>query len=332
MEPGDESAYRCPAVYDQGQLGSCTANALAACFEFLEMEEGLEANWTPSRLFIYYNERDMEETVMTDSGAQLRDGVKSLNSTGVCHESEWPYIETKFTQRPTETCYVTARRDRVLQYRRVKQDLRHLKHVLATSRRPIAFGFSVYESFESSEVARTGQMPMPNVRTEKLLGGHAVCAVGYSDADSAFIVRNSWGESWGDHGYFLMPYKFIIDPDFASDFWVLDSAVVEQPAGLEQQTLTLTSPNSDSSWKSGMTMSILWESTGDVPAVTLQWAVNSWSGMMWSWQTIAESVPNSGSYSWIVPPNMPADTRYYLRLSSSTDTSVSVLSEYFALQ
>merc|ERR1711959_145473 len=223
---------RCPAVYDQGHLGSCTANALGACFQFLELEESVAASWVPSRLFIYYNERQMEGTVPTDSGAQIRDGVKSLNSKGVRPESDWPYIEAKFAQRPTDACYKTAKRDRVLRYRRVKQDLYHLKHVLATSKRPIAFGFSVYESFESPDVAKTGRMPMPDVSTERQLGGHAVCAVGYSDADSAFIVRNSWGASWGDNGYFLMPYKFITDPDFASDFWVLDTAIVDgdQPA------------------------------------------------------------------------------------------------------
>merc|ERR1711998_317379 len=231
---------KCPAVYNQGHLGSCTANALAACFQFAELDQNVAEPWMPSRLFIYYNERAMEGTVSNDSGAVIRDGVKSLNSVGVCPESEWPYDEAKFALRPPAACYDAARRDRVLRYRKVKQDLYDLKHCLETERKPIAFGFSVFESFESDAVAKTGRMPMPDVTSESLLGGHAVCAVGFSDAHEAFIVRNSWGAEWGESGYFYMPYKFIIDPDFASDFWVtLDDSATHR----QQPALTLSSPS-----------------------------------------------------------------------------------------
>merc|ERR1711871_5593 len=148
---------------------------------------------------------------------------KSLNKLGVCPESMWPYNVDRFTDKSDESCYKEARRDRALRYRKVAQDLSHLKHCLAAEQRPIVFGFSVYESFESDEVKQTGKMPMPDVSAERLLGGHAVCAVGYNDQAGCFIVRNSWGEDWGMDGYFLMPYQFITDPDFASDFWVIDT-------------------------------------------------------------------------------------------------------------
>src|SRR5437762_5153061 len=82
----------CPPVYDQGQLGSCTANAIGAAFEFEQMKQNHGAGFMPSRLFIYYNERVMEHTVDMDSGAQIRDGIKSVNKQGVCPEQMLPYI------------------------------------------------------------------------------------------------------------------------------------------------------------------------------------------------------------------------------------------------
>ena len=79
----------CPAVYDQGQLGSCTANAIAAGIEFDRLKQDLR-DFTPSRLFIYYNERAMEGSVESDAGASIRDGIKSVSKQGDCPESEWP--------------------------------------------------------------------------------------------------------------------------------------------------------------------------------------------------------------------------------------------------
>ena len=82
------------------------------------------------------------------------------------------------------------------------------------------FGFTVYESFESDAVAQTGNMPMPN-SAEQVIGGHAVLAVGYDNEDRVFIVRNSWGEGWGDAGYFYMPYAYLLDDNLADDLWTI---------------------------------------------------------------------------------------------------------------
>ncbi len=209
----------CPTVYDQGRLGSCTANAIACAYQYDEIKQTEIKIFTPSRLFIYYNERKMEGSIDTDSGAQIRDGIKSINNIGVCSEDDWAYDITKFTVCPDEKCYDNAKLHTSIEYKRVIQSLNQLKQCLIEGY-PFVFGFEVYSSFESPEVASTGMMPIPK-DGEELLGGHAICAVGYDDTKQVFIIRNSWGETWGDKGYFYMPYTYIIDTSKCSDFWTV---------------------------------------------------------------------------------------------------------------
>jgi C1A family cysteine protease len=207
-----------PPVYDQGHLGSCTANAIGASFEYEQVKQGLK-DFMPSRLFIYYNERAMEGTVDTDSGAMIRDGMKSVAKLGVCPETTWPYDIPKFTEKPPKQAYDEAGKHQALVYRRVIPSLHQLQGCLASGY-PFVFGFSVYESFMTEEVARTGKVPLPP-RGEQLIGGHAVLAVGYDDAIQSFIVRNSWGKGWGIKGYCTMPYGYLTDPQLARDFWAI---------------------------------------------------------------------------------------------------------------
>ena len=207
---------QCPKeVYDQGQLGSCTANAIAAALEFDQMKQALKT-FTASRLFIYYNERVMEGTVKSDSGAQIRDGIKSVGSLGACPETDWAYDIAKFAEKPPQPAFKDAPLGKALQYERVPQVLSQMKGCLAAGY-PFVFGFTVYESFESDAVAKSGVVPMP-APTEKVLGGHAVVAVGYDDSTQRFIVRNSWGPGWGQNGYFEMPYLYVTSSSLASDF------------------------------------------------------------------------------------------------------------------
>ncbi|HEY7157685.1 MAG TPA: C1 family peptidase [Gemmataceae bacterium] len=210
---------QCPPVYDQGQLGSCTGNGIAGAFEFDEIKQKLPHEFTPSRLFIYYNERVIEGTVDTDSGAQIRDGIKSVVKQGVCDEKDWPYDIAKFTKRPPATCFQNAEKHKVTSYQRLVQNLAQMKGCLASGY-PFVFGFTVYDSFESDEVAKNGQVPMP-APSESVLGGHCVMAVGYDDAQSRFIIRNSWGTKWGMKGYCTMPYSYLSQHDLSSDFWTI---------------------------------------------------------------------------------------------------------------
>jgi C1A family cysteine protease len=210
---------KCPLVYDQGQLGSCTGNAIAGAIQFERIRQELKPNFAPSRLFIYYNERVIERTVATDSGAQIRDGIKTVVKQGACPESDWPYDIDKFTDKPPAKAYADAAKHKVSSYSRLVPTANQLKGCLASGF-PFVFGFTVYESFESQEVAKTGMVPMPAAK-EKVLGGHAVLGVGYDEASQRFIVRNSWGKGWGQAGYFTMPYAYLTDSNLADDFWTV---------------------------------------------------------------------------------------------------------------
>jgi C1A family cysteine protease len=222
---------QCPTVYNQGQIGSCTANAIAGAIEFDRLKQQL-SDFTPSRLFIYYNERSMENTVATDSGAQIRDGVKSVSQLGVCPETEWPYVATpadpntnlwppgaKPAQKPSPTCYADALQHKAVTYESVSRDLAQFKGCLADGY-PFVLGFTVYSAFESPQVAQTGVLNLPT-SSEQVLGGHAVMAVGYDDVAQRFIIRNSWGTGWGLKGYFTMPYAYLLSQKLSSDFWTI---------------------------------------------------------------------------------------------------------------
>jgi C1A family cysteine protease len=211
----------CPPVYNQGQIGSCTANAIAGAVEFDRLKQK-SLDFTPSRLFLYWNERFLEgglAQTKQDSGAQIRDGIKCVAKQGDCPETEWPYNEAKFKTKPTTACYADALKYKAVLYARLNQSLLQLKQCLASGY-PFVFGFTVYESFESDAVASTGHAPMP-VKGESAIGGHAVDGVGYDDAKQWFIIRNSWGKKWGMSGYFTLPYAYVTDDNLAADFWTI---------------------------------------------------------------------------------------------------------------
>lgn len=195
-------------VLDQGQLGSCTANGIAGCINFIQ--KGFSA----SRLFIYYNERAIEGTIDQDSGANIRDGISSVVNQGICSEDIVPYDISQFTVKPSDGAYAMALKDVVTEYLALNT-LIDMKNCLASGF-VFTFGIDVYESFESEEVAATGIVPMPK-EGEQLLGGHCVKAVGYDNKLKHFICVNSWGNSWGASGYFFLPYAYM--EKYGSDAW-----------------------------------------------------------------------------------------------------------------
>ena len=204
-----------PPVFDQGQLGSCTANALCGIVGY-DLP-----GFIGSRLFVYYNERKLEQDIPDDNGAQLSDGVKTLKKCGVCSEMDWPYDISKFTQAPPKTAYINALKNKALKVKNINNDITSMKKALNHGY-PFVVGITIYESFESESVAKTGIVTMPTP-DENSLGGHAVVCVGYDDTKNLWIMRNSWGEGWGDGGYFYLPYEYLTNSDLASDLWCVTS-------------------------------------------------------------------------------------------------------------
>lgn len=220
-------------VYDQGHIGSCTANAIAAAIQFDRAKAGQAPSFTPSRLFIYYNERNMENTVRYDAGAYIRDGIKSAAKLGVCKETTWPYDDTAppnqdapfpdgapASTKPPKAAYAEAENFQVVSYMRLMRNLSQLRSCIAEGF-PFIFGFTVYESLWGEDGLPQATVPLPNLAREKVVGGHAVLAVGYDDAKQVFIVRNSWGPDVQDKGHFYMPYAYITDPGLCDDFWTI---------------------------------------------------------------------------------------------------------------
>lgn len=230
----------CPPIYDQGQLGSCTANAIAGAYQFDEIKNGIDAGLQPSRLFIYYVARSIEGTTAEDSGAMISDGINAVMNIGICPEfvpdpnprgiqgeSCWPYDIRHFATKPPGMCYAFAKYYHGIKSDQITQALTQFRAALNEGY-PITFGFTVYESFEDPAVADTGICPYPNVAREQILGGHAVLVVGYDDnfiingVKGAFLMRNSWGKNWGLGGYFWMPYAYAMS-NHAGDFWIITS-------------------------------------------------------------------------------------------------------------
>jgi len=206
-------------VYDQLHLNSCSANALAAALRFDEIKEGRSHLPEPSRLFIYFNERDREHVVNHNVPVSLRDGYHSLAHQGACPERLWPYHVRRFRRRPTPRCYTAAKRHMAIEYYRIRRAFSHLLGCLA-DHHPFVLGLAIHRSFLTRRVRRTGIVPVPG-RRDAFVGGHAVVAVGYLHARRLLIFRNSWGEDWGDRGYGYLPYDFLTSSALTWDFWTM---------------------------------------------------------------------------------------------------------------
>lgn len=206
-----------PPIQDQGDLGSCTAHATVAMLEHNTIEIG-QPLVPLSRLFAYYNARAVENSTASDSGAMLRDVISALAATGVCPETDWPYDPAQFAVTPPVQAYTDAASAKISVYARLN-GLNDMLVCLASGH-PFVFGFTVYDKFESDQVAQTGVLSLPG-NDESALGGHAVCAVGYDKDAGVLIVRNSWGPTWGQAGHFTMPFAYATNSNLADDFWAV---------------------------------------------------------------------------------------------------------------
>ena len=205
-------------IYDQGTLGSCVSNSVSASLRWILEREG-KGSFNPSRLFIYYNGRQIEGYLpVEDSGISIRGGFQSVNLNSVCGEDNWQYIPDNFSIKPPQGCYDAAKTHNQFKYLSVNQNENDLKKCL-TDGYPISFGLVLYESFMSTTVATTGKVTAPDTNKEQRCGGHCLTIIGYSDVSRMFTIVNSWSDKWGDKGYCYIPYDYITNSQLASDFW-----------------------------------------------------------------------------------------------------------------
>jgi C1A family cysteine protease len=200
-----------PKIYDQGQIGSCTANAFCACFKFLNAKKDFE----PSRLYVYYKERAMETSgQVTDSGAFVADGRKWANEHGVCAEYLWPYDVSKVNVAPPSQCDSDAYYHKSGPGYAIVDDKLNSVKACICSGEPVMMAFGVYASFQNVKSDGIAPVPSPNQyenyndTKDAFEGGHEVAIIGFDDAKQLLTVANSWGDSWGDYGFFYMPYAF----------------------------------------------------------------------------------------------------------------------------
>lgn len=219
-----------PPPYDQGHIGSCTANAAAAALEYYQRlynrrQKGVLSSKTPSRLFIYKHNRLLGGTRYGDTGSTIKDTMHALYRFGAPEEDErfrTEYDPADFERDYPNFVYAMADDysiDAWYNYDdlsnspdKILDDMkRHL-----TSGLPIVFGFTVFHN-SITNAAKDGMIKYPEP-SDTIAGGHAVLAVGYDDRKQALIIRNSWGVDWGDRGYGYLDYKYILN-QLAADFW-----------------------------------------------------------------------------------------------------------------
>jgi len=223
----------CSPVEDQGRLGSCTAQAGAGIIEYYE-RKSFHRHIESSRLFLYKVTRNLMK-MKGDTGAYLRSTIGAMVLFGVPPEEYWPYSDgpDDFDNEPPAFCYSFAQNFKTLRYYRHDPPsaspgsvLSRVKTYLSAGH-PAMFGFTVYSSIE--QASGTGRIPFPS-SLDKIEGGHAVVAAGYDDrmkvknkyggeeTSGAFLIRNSWGQGWGEAGYGWLPYDYL-RRGLAEDFW-----------------------------------------------------------------------------------------------------------------
>ena len=216
LDGGDlDLKNKMPGIYDQQNIGSSVANAVAAAYEYNQIQLDENHIFIPSRLFIYYNTREVENTTAYDAGAQIRNTIKSININGICSETKWNYDPQYFNIKPPDECYIQIP---PIKYYRILQDIKSLKGCLSHGV-PFILGFSVYDNFEKI-TKDNNTLSMPDA-ADAYLGGHSGLCVGYDDSEKVFIIRNSFGLEWGDQGHFNMKYEYLLNTNLCSDIWII---------------------------------------------------------------------------------------------------------------
>jgi C1A family cysteine protease len=207
LAPVVDFRAQCSPIENQGPYGSCTGQGTTGVIELLERRAG---DYTDkSRMFIYWWARYLDTgSVTEDKGATVRSALKAANKYGAPQESIWPYIQPNLYQKPTDPVMQDALQHTITAYYSIPDG--NLEQILQalSSGYPIVLAMDVFPEFESVPVMKTGIVPMPS-RGERSIGGHCIDLVGYDLSKNWVVGRNSWGEEWGDHGYFYLPFDYV---------------------------------------------------------------------------------------------------------------------------
>jgi C1A family cysteine protease len=228
----------CPPVLNQLNLASCTAFATTTMVQFVRNKQKLD-NWQPSPLFTYYTTRQLENTTATDSGAQVRNALKSAVNYGVVQENLWAYNPNKAFKQPDESIYSEGLKHQTLEYHRIADGfINYMRHCLYEGY-PFTFGLMLYDSFNSDETIKSGLVKKPDFENERILGGHCMLCVGWKMINNEihFIVQNSWGTKWGDNGYCYIPESYMHNKYNAFDFWTIRLEEDDQPPIVEPEVV-----------------------------------------------------------------------------------------------
>jgi len=209
-----------PAVWNQEQLGCCTAEAMSAALAYYE------PGFIPSVLFQYYNERSLEGEMNPQAGADLSTTCEAAEKYGICPDNLWPFVESQVDVKPPEACYTAAQKDRLASFYRIAPEdgentVIAIRNAVAIGQ-PVLIGVNVFEGLESAAAAQTGVVPLPEANQQSM-GGHAICLTGYDNVKQQFQFRNSWGADWGDAGYGYFPYQYFLSGNLISS-WVVTGA------------------------------------------------------------------------------------------------------------
>ena len=211
-------------IKDQGEEGSCTGHAFSSAREWIARKYEKSAP-VLSPQCLYAEELLASSDFPNDEGAMPRTACQVLTALGCCETALYPYVAGNIT-RPTPEQVQNALKYRTGAYHRIASLVDFLKCVADPTPWPVLVGFTVYESLMSEQVAETGVMPTPQVG-EQPQGGHEVLCLGYDLPRQLALMQNSWGDGWGQRGYFWMPLAVLSAAE--TDLWMVHTGKPWRP-------------------------------------------------------------------------------------------------------
>lgn len=196
-------------VKDQGQIGACSVFSIVSIYEYL-LKRNSQEEYDLSESFVYYNVRHANGTELEDTGSSFQDVIMSMGEQGICKESLHPYT-LSLCDEPSVEAYTDGKKRRITKALNVNVNEKDIKSAIQEGY-PVAISLKVFNSFYST----SGFVERPTEEEVESadFGYHAMVVVGFTDETKHFVVRNSWGELFGDNGYCYIPYSYICDPQF----------------------------------------------------------------------------------------------------------------------